>query len=114
MRDLFDTAQVRDDPEHWDALAERIAATAARGSRQSGFGWLAHSRAGWVVAASLLLAAVLAFMMQPAEGSPARRVNSEWAEALAPTDEVGKAIVFRDRPPALGALLLAGRAAGAR
>lgn len=105
MSDLFDTAQVRDDPGHWDALADRITANAARGSKGSGFDWLARSRAGWV-AASLLLAASLSFMVLSDEDSSAASLGAEWAQALAPADDVGKAIVLRDGPPAIGALLL--------
>lgn len=113
MFDLFDTTQVRDEPEHWDALAKRVAATAARESRWSGFDWLAHSRAGWV-AASLLVVAVLAFIMLPAEDQSARSVVPEWAQSLAPTDGVGKVIVLRDSPPAIGALLLDAQGGGAK
>jgi hypothetical protein len=113
MSDLFDTTQVRDEPEHWDALAQRVATTAARESRRGGFDWLANSRAGWV-AASLLVAAVLTFIMLPAEDQAARSVVPEWARSLAPTDDVGKVIVLRDSPPAIGALLLDAEGRGAR
>lgn len=113
MSDLFDTTQVRDEPEHWDTLAKRVATTAARESRRSGFDWLANSRAGWV-AASLLVAAALAFIMLPPEDHSARSVVPEWAQSLAPTDDVGKVIVLRDSPPAIGALLLDAQGGGAR
>jgi len=110
MPEFFDTTRVPDDPEHWDALAERVAATAARAPKRSGVDWLASSRAGWV-AASLLLLAAWALMM-PTESSSARSFSGEWAQALAPRDDVGKAIMVRDRPPAIGALLLADRRGG--
>ena len=113
MSDLFDTTQVRDDPGHWDALARRVATTAARESRGSGFNWLANSRAGWI-AASLLVAAVLAFIMLPSEDQSARSVVPEWAQSLAPKDDVGKVIALRDSPPAIGALLLDAQGRGAR
>lgn len=113
MPDLFDATQIRDEPEHWDALATRVAATAAREARRSGFDWLATSRAGWV-AALLLVAAVLAFVVLPAEDRSARSVVPEWAQSLAPTDDVGKAIALRDSPPAIGALLLDGKGGGVR
>ncbi len=113
MPDLFDTSQIRDDAGHWDALAERVAADAARGSEGSGFRWFAHSRVSWV-AASLLLATALAFMVLPARTSSARSFSAEWAQALAPADDVGRAIVLHDGPPAIGALLLGGQGGGVR
>lgn len=113
MPDLFDTTQVRDDAAYWDALAERVAADAARESKAGGFDWFAHSRAGWV-AASLLLAAALGFMVLPAEDSSARTFSAVWAQALAPADDVGRAIMLHDGPPAIGALLLGGPGGGVR
>jgi hypothetical protein len=110
MPDLFDTTQVRDDPTSWDVLAERVAANAARRSRGSGFDWLAQSRTSWV-AASLLLVAAIAFMVLPAGESSVRTPNAE-LEVLAPADDVGKAIVLRDAPPAIGALLLNSQSGG--
>lgn len=113
MPELFDTSQVRDDAGHWDALAERVAAGAARESNEGGFDWFSHSRASWV-AASLLLAAALASMVLPAENSSARSFSAEWAQALAPADAVARAIILPDRPPAIGALLLSGQGEGVR
>lgn len=106
MSKFFDTGQVRDDAGYWDALAERVAAHATRESKSSGFEWLAHSRASWV-AASLLLAAALSFMTLPLESTSARGLGAEWRKALAPADDVGRAIILNDDPPAIGALLLA-------
>src|SRR5881397_784565 len=108
MTDLFDTTRVRDEPAHWDALTERIAAHAARATDGGGVGWLAHSPAAWLGTA-LLLAAALAVMLLPAESSSARSLSAAWAQALAPADAVGKAIVSQDDPPAIGALLLGGQ-----
>jgi hypothetical protein len=113
MSDLFETTQIRDEPEHWDALADRVAATAAREAKPSGFEWLANSRAGWV-AASLLLAAALALTMVPVEDQSAGSVVPEWAQSLAPTDDAGKVMVMRDGPPAIGALLLNNQGRGFR
>jgi len=107
MPDLFNTSQIPDDTRHWDALAERVAADAARESKGEGFEWFAHSRASWV-AASLLLAAALAFMGLPVEDSSAKNFSAGWAQALAPADDVGRAIISHDGPPAIGALLLGG------
>jgi hypothetical protein len=108
MPDLFDTSRLRDAPAHWDALAERVAATAARESARGGLVWFADSRAGWI-AASLLLAAALAFTVLPAEDSGRGSLSLEWVQALAPADDIGKAIISADSPPAIGALLLDGR-----
>lgn len=105
MADLFETTQIPDDPEHWDALAERVAATAVDRARMNGLHWLASSRAGWL-AASLLVAAVLAVVMGPGRDSSATNVRENWAQALAPADQVGRTIVSRDDPPAIGALLI--------
>ena len=112
MPDLFDTTGVLDDSEHWDALAERVAVAAARESKRSGVEWLASSRAGWI-AASLLLVALWALMM-PTESSSAGSFSGEWVQALAPADEVAKAIIVRDSPPAIGALLLSSSRGGVR
>jgi hypothetical protein len=103
MPELFDTSRVDDDPEQWSALAERMAATAARAAKRSSVDWLATSRAG-LVAASLLLVAAWA-LLTPTESSSVKSVTDGWAQTLAPSDDVGKAIV-RDSPPAIGALLL--------
>jgi hypothetical protein len=109
--DVFGTSHVRDDAGYWDALAERIAADAARLSKAGGFDWFARSRASWV-AASLLVAAALAFMVLPTDSSSARSVGAEWAQALAPADDVGRTIALRDDPPAIATLLLGGRDGG--
>jgi hypothetical protein len=107
MSELFDTRGVSDDPEHWDALAERVAHEAARRShatRNAGAGSLAASRVG-LIAASLLLAASLAFLtMSWRQGAP--RSATLLGQVLAPSDDVGRAIVLTGRPPALAALLL--------
>jgi hypothetical protein len=96
---------LRDDPEYWDALAERIATAAARASRQGGFNWLASSRAGWVVVC-ILLVTVLTLSLLPIEPSANSTGRAPWAEMLAPSDEVGRAIAVPDDPPPVGALLL--------
>ncbi|HEV8599640.1 MAG TPA: hypothetical protein VGQ69_09795 [Gemmatimonadales bacterium] len=113
MTDLFDTSQVRDEPAHWDALSERIAAHAAGATKGGGMGWLAQSPAGWL-ATSLLLAAALAFMLLPARPAAEGDLKAEWSRVLAPGDAVGKAIGLQDDPPAIGALLLGSQGRGSR
>jgi hypothetical protein len=113
MPDLFDTSQVPDDAAHWDAQAERVAADATRESTRGGFDWFAQSRASWV-AGSLLLATALAFGLLPADDSSESSFSAVWAEALAPADDVGRAIILPDGPPAIGALLLGVQGGGAR
>jgi len=108
MTDVFDTTQIRDDTAYWDALAARVAREAVHRSKQSGFDWFVHSRASWV-AASILLAAALVLMVLPSQRESAKTFGAEWARALAPADDVGRAIVLRDGPPAIGALVLSGQ-----
>lgn len=108
MSDLFDTSAVRDDPALWDELALRVAERAAREARPSGFEWLSHSRVGWT-AASLLLAVALLSVLMRRERSAAIRLDVEWAQTLAPMDDIGKEIVRPNGPPAIGALLLRSR-----
>ncbi|HEV8363600.1 MAG TPA: hypothetical protein VGQ52_08765 [Gemmatimonadaceae bacterium] len=110
MADLFDTSRVRDQAQFWDELADRVATQAERKSRGSALDWLAQSRSSWV-AASLVLASALALLMLSGERAPARP-GATWEQALAPTDDMGKAIAMFDTPPAIGALLL--RAPGDR
>ena len=106
MSELFDTRGVNDADEHWDALAKRVAREAAlrsSASRHGGISSLATSRGG-LIAASLLLAASLAFLTMTwsrASTNP----GAELGQALAPRDDVGRAIALTGRPPAVAALL---------
>jgi len=108
MSNLFDTSSLRDEAEHWDEIAQRVAEIAARKSNGSSVEWLAHSRAGWI-SACLLLSAVLLSIFAQAENASAANRGAEWAQLLAPADEMGRAIGLPDRPPPIGALLLGGR-----
>ncbi len=112
MPEFFDTNRIADDPEQWNALAERVAETAARASKRSTVDWLATSRAG-CVAASLLLVAAWA-LMTPTKSSSAKTFAAEWVQALAPADDIGKTIIVRNSPPPIGALLLANRRGSGR
>lgn len=108
MRDLFDTRQIRDDAAHWDELARCVSAEAARRSKAISSNWLTNSRTSWV-AASLLVAAALAFMSLPDSDSSAASVGAAWAQTLAPADDLGWTITLEDGPPEIGALLLGGK-----
>lgn len=103
--DLLDTSHLRDEPEYWDALAQRIEAGAIRPSDVGGFDWLSGSRAARVTV-GLLVAAALALAVLPDTAPSPSRQRAQWAEMLAPSDELGQAIVVRENPPALGTLLL--------
>lgn len=103
MPELFDPRGVTDSAEHWDALAERVAREAVRRSRHGDRGALVASRAG-LIAASLLLAASLAFLAT-ASRPGSRRPPVELRQALAPSDDVGRAIASTGKPPAIAALL---------
>lgn len=98
MSELFDTRGVHDTAEHWNALADHVAREAARRSGSS-----RHTGAG-LIAASLLLAASLALLTMTWR-QPRMKAAAELGQALAPTDDVGRAIVLTGRPPAVAALL---------
>ena len=110
MPNLFDTLQVRDEAEHWDALAERVTAYARMRSRV-GVGDFIGSRAGWIAAAVMVTAALgLIALRGRTSGGDASR--EDFARQLAPADQIGQAIALNGSPPAIGALLLV--EAGAR
>jgi len=113
LPDFFDTTQIRDDAANWDALAARVAAGATRAAEETGFDRFARSRGSWV-AASLLLAAALAVIARPAGKSSASSVSVDWARALAPTDDIGRAIALQDGPPAIVTQLLRGQGGSGR
>jgi hypothetical protein len=107
MSTLFGTSSVRDDPEHWDAVAERVAGIVARRSKRGGVDWLTRSRAALLSACFLLAVVVLAIFSKP-EKIFGAGPDVEWVQAFAPADDIGAMIAWPDRPPALGALLFAG------
>ena len=109
MPDLFDTRQIPDDDAYWDALADRVAARAALDSDETVLDWFAHSRGSWI-AASLLLAAGIAFMVLPVGDPSSPSLAPALSQSVTPGDDLGKALVSRDVPPSIGALLLLGSA----
>jgi hypothetical protein len=103
--DLFDTSRIPDNDAYWDALAERVTLGVKRRGYSSGVEWLTHSRAS-IVAASLILAAALAFLIVPRPNQSTSNLTSVSTRALAPSDDAGRAILLLGRPPSVGALLL--------
>ena len=98
MTELFDTRGVRDDDAHWQSFAERVAAGAVASGRGRPF---ASSTVLWA-GASLAFAASLILMLAsaPTPDDAALRI------ALAPADDVGRALALRDAPPKIGELVL--------
>lgn len=101
MTEIFDTAGLRDDNAHWNALADRVAARAIAASRSRAPG---APRALWI-GVSLAFAASLVAMLASGQ-RPASRDTAALNIALVPADDVGRAIALADAPPAIGALLL--------
>jgi hypothetical protein len=101
MDELFDTSRIPDDPEHWNALAARIAKRARRS--RSPFLWLGEHKTSWAAAALLLAASMLFAVLQQRSRLAASTVA--WADVLAPEDAMGRTIATRDQPPALGMLI---------
>src|SRR5262245_515617 len=102
MNELFDTTQLPDDAEHWDAMAKRVAAAVGRAQTRSLLEWLASPRIAWL-AASIVVAALSILVMSGPEPSP--QALQEWAAVLAPADAAGKAMTVADRPPDIELLL---------
>ena len=100
----------RDDAEYWDALAERVAAGAVRPANTGALDWLAQSR---TAGSAVLLIAAVAFGFAIFSASSSTR-DENWTANLAPDDAVGKTIAAPERPPEIGALLLASRVGDTR
>jgi hypothetical protein len=93
----------RDDPEYWDRLALRVAAT-AHIPRRGAFDWIADSRVAWVTT-FLVAAAALTALIRPVRETQ-QLTRGQWAEMVVPSDSLGQAVIGRDRPPRIEALLL--------
>ncbi len=107
MSNCLDTSQVRDDAEYWRLLAERVAANAIREAEGNGLDWLAHSRTSWV-AVFLLVAGTFVLTMLSNENPSVSKASAQVEQALAPSDDVGRAVLQQNVPPAIGSLLIAG------
>lgn len=99
----FDTSAIPEDAAYWDALATRVTDSAIRAD--SGIEWLAGSRAG--IAACLLAASafigVVAFRNPSAQPPTARASFITFAAS----DDMARAVMFRNEPPSVGALIIA-------
>lgn len=106
-----------DGSEYWERLASRIEAAAADRGARTELAWLAmHGvRVGGVgaAAAALLLAWVLTRSATERSAVAAGATPAAWRGSVAPSDSLGRTLAV-DRPPALGAVLLAGTRSGAR
>lgn len=101
MPELFDTADVRDDAEHWDAVATRVAAGARRRSNTP-IGWIGRSNAPLVAAILVLLVASVWTLSAGAE----RLKAAPLAEVLTSSDEIGQQMLAAEAPPPVADLLL--------
>lgn len=102
--ELFTGVPVRDDAEHWNSLATRVSEATLRNARTAALERLGQSRASWLAAAMLLIAA-LAYLAAPrtVAATPAPDLSA----ALAPADDVGRAMITPSAPPSIGALMIA-------
>lgn len=110
MPTLRDTTDTLDNGRHWDEVTARIVARAT--ARRTGLGWLAQSNARW--AATIALAAACVLLAISSSGSTPSDATRGWASVIAPNDAAFRAVVLRDRPPAIGGLLLAQSLSGGR
>jgi hypothetical protein len=101
--ELFDTGDVHDDAQHWDAFAFRVTAEAMK-RPGSVLQWLAGSRAA-AVAMAIVVAALSILFTAAGDAQGDRIVREQWTPLLAPSDAVGRTIATANRPPTLGRLL---------
>lgn len=104
-----------DGAEYWERLADRIERAAAERRASAVLPWLGAHALGIgaisVAAAALLFVGVLAW---PADREPvAMARGAEWVRALTPADSLGRTLAV-ERPPSLGAVILAGSRNGSR
>src|SRR5262249_9878152 len=94
----------RDDPEYWNALADRVVSSAIQNAGSGVLEWLAQSRAGWTAGLLLALAALLCMMSQG--GRPAGDKRPAALNVILPADEIEKAMADGDQPPPISELLI--------
>lgn len=106
----FDTSAIPDDVSYWDTLATRVTAGATRSD--NGLEWLTGSRAG--IAACILAASGIIGMVAfrpPAAAPPPTQASFITFPAR---DDVAWAVMFRDEPPSVAALVLASTTGAAK
>jgi hypothetical protein len=98
--ELFDTGDVRDDAQYWDAFASRVTAQAMK-RRATVLQWLAGPRAA--VAAVAVVLGALAILLATTEGTETT-IRDEWTRLLAPSDPIGHALATGSQPPTVDRL----------
>jgi len=99
---LFDTGDVRDEAQHWDAFAARVTAEAMK-RPVSVLQWLAGPRAA-AVAMAFVIAALAIVFLATGDAQGDMSVREQWTRLLAPSDPVGRTIATGDRPPSVSRL----------
>ena len=110
MPERFHTKDIFDDEPHWDDLTARIVERAI--ARRTGLGWLAQSNARWAAGVALVAACAL-LALSPRASAPSDTTQG-WASVIAPSDAAFRTVALRERPPAVGGLLLAQSLSGGR
>ncbi|HJZ74453.1 MAG TPA: hypothetical protein VKE51_22105 [Vicinamibacterales bacterium] len=99
---LFDTGDVHDEAQHWDAFAARVTAEAMK-RPVSVLQWLAGPRAA-AVAMAFVIAALAIVFLATGDAQGDMSVREQWTRLLAPSDPVGRTIATGDRPPSVSRL----------
>jgi hypothetical protein len=100
--ELFDTGEIKDEAQYWDAFASRVTAEAMK-RPASVLQWLAGSRAA-ALAVALLLGALATLLTATDAIRGETSVRDQWTRLLAPSDPVGRTIATSDRPPSVSRL----------
>ncbi len=103
MDEQFDTFAVADEAEQWELKARQTVRAVV--ARRGGVPWLGERTSAWLLGA-VAVAASLVLALQPTRDRELS-ARTAWAAAIGPSDPRGRAIANADRPPALGAIMLA-------
>ncbi len=101
--ELFDTGEIHDDAQQWDALALRVTAQAMKRPR-SVLQWLASSHAA-AVAMAIVVGALAILFAATGTIQGDTSIREQWTRLLAPSDAVGRTIATGNRPPTISRLL---------
>lgn len=105
----FDTSAIPDDASYWNALATRVSVGAIQSD--GGLEWLAGWRAG--VAACLLAASGILGVVVSRDPAAPPPVQASFV-TFAASNDVARAVMFRNEPPSVGALILASASGAAK